>query len=57
MVPGTKEIDDFKGSGSLRQRKLTIFKVVGPGTKEIEDSKGSGSLGQRKLKILQVAGP
>ena len=35
-VPGTQEINDFKGSGSLGQMKLTIFKVVGPGTKEID---------------------
>ena len=34
--PGTKEIEDFKGSWSLRQGRFKIFKIVG------------GSLEQRK---------
>ena len=28
---GTKEIEDFKGSGPLEQRKLKILKVAGLG--------------------------
>ena len=30
---GTKEIEDFKGSGPPEQRKLKILKVAGPGNK------------------------